>query len=65
MDEASLDIITRGFASLGLKVNVRKTKFMVMKGGEHRLNLSATAYAVKLRTKVTHIEKGSVKRISA
>ena len=33
--QASLDIITRGFASLGLRMNARKTKFMEMKGGEH------------------------------
>ena len=48
--QASLDIITRGFASLGLEMNARKTKFMVMKGGEHRLRLSTLAYS----RKVTH-----------
>jgi len=48
--QASLDIITQGFTSLGLIMNARKTKFMVMKGGEHRLRLSTAAYS----RKVTH-----------
>jgi len=48
--QASLDIITKGFASLGLRMNARKTKFMVMKGGVHRLRNSTAAYS----RQVTH-----------
>jgi len=48
--QASLDIITQGFASLGLRMNVRNTKFMVMKGGEDRLQLLTMAHSPK----VTH-----------
>ena len=34
--QASLDIsITSSFATVGLKMNARKTKFMVMTGGRH------------------------------
>jgi len=51
--QASLDIITWGFASLGLRMNARKTKFMVMKGGEHQLRLSTVANSRKVTHKGT------------
>ena len=37
--QASLDAITSSFATVGLKMNARKTQFMVMTGGRHRLQM--------------------------
>ena len=34
--QASMDLITKSFASLGLKMNAKKTESMVMIGGRHR-----------------------------
>jgi len=42
--QASMDIITQGFASLGLKMNASKTEYMVMTGGRHKVKISTTAY---------------------
>ena len=45
--QASLDAITSSFATVGLKMNSRKTKFMVMAGGRHRLHMRSAAYRRK------------------
>ena len=37
--QASLDAITSSFGTVGLKMNTRKTQFMVMTGGRHRLQM--------------------------
>jgi hypothetical protein len=42
--QAAMDIITQGFASLGLKMNATKTEFMVMTGGRHTVRMSTVAY---------------------
>jgi len=39
-----MDIITQGFASLGLKMNATETEFMVMTGGRHKVRMSTVAY---------------------
>ena len=43
--QASLDHITSSFATVGLKMNARKTEFMVMTGGRHQLRRRTAAYA--------------------
>jgi exonuclease III len=45
--QESLDIVTKGFGSLGLKMNAEKTEFMVMSGGNRKVRLSTVAYARK------------------
>jgi hypothetical protein len=41
----SIDILTKGFASLGLKMNATKTEFLVMKGGHSTVQIAPAAYA--------------------
>jgi len=41
----SINILTRSFASLGLKMNATKTEFLVMQGGKRIVNLTSAAYA--------------------
>lgn len=41
----SMDIITKGFSSLGLKMNAAKTEFLVLKGGRSTVRLTSAAYA--------------------
>ena len=41
--QEALDIITQGFASLGLKMNATKTEYMVMAGGRNKVILSTVA----------------------
>ena len=43
--QVSLDTITSSFATVGLKMNARKTEFMVMTGGRHQLRMWTAAYA--------------------
>ena len=43
--QASLNAIARGFETFGLLMNADKTKFMVMSGGKHTIQLSSTAYS--------------------
>ena len=46
--QASLDAITSSFGTVGLKMNARKTQFMVMTGGRrHRLRMRSAAYAMR------------------
>ena len=42
--QGSLDTITSSFETVGLKMNARKTEFMVMTGGRHRLRMRTAAY---------------------
>ena len=42
--QVSLDAITSSFATVGLKMNARKTQFMVMTGDRHRLQMRSAAY---------------------
>jgi len=41
--QTAMDIITQGFASLGLKMNATKTEYMVMAGGRNKVILSTVA----------------------
>ena len=49
--QESLDIVTKGFEFLGLKMNAEKTEFMVMSGGNRKVRLSTVAYARKCTAK--------------
>ena len=42
--QGSLDIITKGFASLGLKMNAQKTEFMIATGKSRAGRMSTRAY---------------------
>jgi hypothetical protein len=42
--QESLDIITKGFLSVGLKMNATKTEYMTMEGGKRVVRLSNEAY---------------------
>ena len=42
--QESLDVITKGFLSVGLKMNATKTEYMTMEGGKRFVRLSKEAY---------------------
>jgi hypothetical protein len=44
VQEQSLDVITKGFLSVGLKMNATKTEYMTMEGGKRFVRLSKEAY---------------------
>ena len=45
MVQASMDHITKSFASLGLKMNSAKAESMVMTGGRNKVNFCSAAYS--------------------
>ena len=45
--QESLDVITKGFLSVGLKMNATKTEYMTMEGGKRVVRLSKEAYERK------------------
>ena len=42
--QESLDVITKGFLSVGLKMNVTKTEYITMEGGKRVVRFSNEAY---------------------
>ena len=42
--QLTVDVLTKGFASIGLKMNAKKTEFMVATSGGGRTNMSDAAY---------------------
>ena len=42
--QASLDLMTRDFRSIGLKMNTVKTEYMIMTGGKRVVQLSSRAF---------------------
>ena len=60
--QASMDHITKSFASLGLKMNAAKTESMVMTGGRNKVNFCSEAYDRKISGHgSTHRERQATK----